>query len=208
MKRPTPRFQPRLEDLEERCTPSTLALPSVDPVASLSAAVSDTLSLPFRLTGGGPAPGGMPLFPGGTAAHSATGHATYLGTYTGEGTLELGSLAISPTGAVTGTFRGSFVFVAANGDQLAFTYGDGFTGELTGQLTADGLAVSNVTFEGIFTLDPANCTGRFTNYTSGSFHMTATAESISLISSVPGFTAPFEYSWDGEGSLLFKSGKH
>jgi hypothetical protein len=207
MNRPTPRFQPRLEDLEERCTPSTLAPPSVDPVAALVATDSETHSVPFQLTGGGPAPGGMPLFPGGTAAHSDSGHATHLGSYTGEGTFELGSLAISPTGAVTGTFQGSYVFVAANGDQLAFTYGDGFTGVLTGQLSADGLSVTNVTFEGEFTLDPANCTGRFAKYTSGSFHMVATADSISLVSSVPGFTAPFDYSWDGDGSLQFKTRK-
>src|SRR5262245_973083 len=129
MKQQSPRFQPRLESLEERCTPSATLLGLDGNILYSSAGQeSATDSLPFKITGGGPAAQGLPLFPGGTASHSASGVATYLGKYTGKGTFTLGSLSISPTGAVSGTFQGSFVFVAANGDQLAFTYGDGFTG--------------------------------------------------------------------------------
>jgi hypothetical protein len=155
------------------------------------------------VTGGGPAPNGLPLTPGGTVPHSATGTATYLGSYTGAGTFQLGSLQISATGQVTGTFQGSFVFVAANGDQLAFNYGSGDTGTFTGQLSADGTTVTNVQFVAVFTPDPTNSTGRFANVVGGSFTMIANAPTVSLISTVPGFTAPFNYTWSGNGTLQF-----
>ncbi len=86
------------------------------------------------------------------------------------------------------------------------TYGDGFSGRFTGQLSADGTAVVNVTFDAIFTPDPANSTGRFAQVIGGGFRMIAHAESVSLISSVPGFTAPFNYTWAGEGTLVFSKG--
>jgi hypothetical protein len=127
-------------------------------------ASSHTVVVPFKVTGGGPAPDGLPLLPFESAPHQATGTATRLGRYTGDGTFTLGSLTITPiTGQVTGTFQGTFVFVAANGDRLATTYGDGFTGIFTGQLSADGTAVEDVTFDAIFTPDPVNSTGRFAN---------------------------------------------
>ena len=228
-----PRYRPRLETLEERCTPSTSTTSVFLPhgvdlaraalvtgvvshgdggqqgVAQAASAVqgADSRVIPFMITGGGPAPNGLPLTPGSTVPHQATGTATHLGKYTGEGTFVLGSLSISPTGAVTGTFEGSFVFVAANGDRLAVTYGDGFTGVFTGQLTADSTAVVNAKFDAVFTPDPGNSTGRFADVIGGGFRMIAHAESISLISSVPGFTAPFNYTWNGEGSLVFGKGK-
>jgi hypothetical protein len=166
----------------------------------------DVQVLPFRVTGGGPAPAGLPLFPGGKAPHQATGTATYLGKYTGEGTFELGTLSVSATGEVTGTFQGSFVFVAANGDRLAMNYGAGFSGTFTGQVSADGTTVVNITFDAVFTPDPGASTGRFADVTGGGFRMIARAEPVSLISGVPGFTAPFNYTWAGEGSLRFSKG--
>jgi hypothetical protein len=175
--------------------------------ASASAAPATVQILPFKITGGGPAPNGMPLFPGGTVPHSATGTATQLGAYSGAGTFELGTLTISPTGAVSGTFQGTFVFVAANGDRLAMTYGDGFTGTFTGQLSADGTAVTGVTFDAIFTPDPANSTGRFADVVGGSFRMIAHADTVSLISDTPGYTAPFDYTWSGEGTLEYRHGQ-
>ena len=162
--------------------------------------------LPFKIDGGGPAPNGLPLFQFGTGPHQATGTANYLGKYTGTGTFELGSLNISPTGAVSATFQGTFVFVAANGDRLAVTYGDGFSGVLTGQVSADGTSVVGATFDAVFTPDPANSTGRFADVIGGGWRMIAHAQSISLISDVPGFTAPFNYTWSGEGSLVFGKG--
>jgi hypothetical protein len=178
--------------------------------AALVAAAQDenTQVVPFKVTGGGPAPGGLPLFPGGSGPHFATGTATQLGNYTGEGTFVLGTLNTSATGQVTGTFEGSFMFVAANGDRLTFNYGTGFTGKFTGQLSADGTTVVNVTFDAVFTPDPSKCTGRFANVIGGSFRMIANAPSISLISSVPGYTAPFNYTWSGEGYLVFSRGNN
>jgi hypothetical protein len=164
----------------------------------------DTRTVPFKLTGGGPAPDGLPLVPGTTAPHSATGTATKLGKYTGSGTFQLGSLQISPTGQVSGTFQGNFVFVAANGDQLACNYGTGNSGTFTGQLSPDGTAVNDVRFVALFTPDPAHSTGRFADVVGGGFTMIANAESVSLISSVPGYTAPFNYTWNGDGTLQFK----
>lgn len=210
------RYRLRLEPLEERCTPSTagifsphgmdLARAALVTGAATAAQADDSQVVPFKITGSGPAPNGLPLIPFNTGPHQATGTATELGKYTGAGTFELGSLSISPTGAVTGTFEGSFVFVAANGDRLAVTYGDGFSGVFTGQLSGDGTSVTNVRFDAVFTPDPGNSTGRFADVIGGSWRMIAQAPSISLVSSVPGYTAPFNYTWSGEGSLVFGRG--
>lgn len=156
---------------------------------------------PFRITGGGSAPNGLPLVPGVTTTFSATGNATKLGKYEGDGTLTLGSLEISAAGEVSGTFQGTFVFVAANGDRLAVTYGDGLTGTLTGQLSADGLSVENVEFDAFFLPDPANSTGRFERVIGGGWRMIANADPLSLVGGAPGFTAPFDYTWSGVGTL-------
>jgi hypothetical protein len=158
----------------------------------------------FKLTGGGPAPDGLPLVPGETAPHSATGTATHLGAYTGSGTFQLGSLQISATGQVTATFQGTFVFVAANGDQLACNYGVGDSGVFTGQLSADGTTLMNGRFVATFTPDPTHSTGRFADVVGGGFEMIATAPSVSLISTMPGYSAPFNYTWRGEGALEFR----
>jgi len=227
-----PSFRPRIETLEERCTPSAahaslehfqspgtpaLIAPShrdqqvsvkenlmaAPASGAQSASNNDQRSVPFKVSGGGPAPDGLPLVPGQTAPHYATGTATHLGNYTGAGTFQLGSLQISAIGQVTGTFQGSFVFVAANGDQLAFNYGTGDTGTFTGQLSAGGTTVTNVQFVAVFTPDPSQSTGRFANVVGGSFTMIANADSISLISSVPEYTPPFNYTWSGDGTLEF-----
>jgi hypothetical protein len=175
----------------------------VHAVGPLDGPNGDIRAVPFKVTGGGPAPDGLPLIPGQTAPHSATGTATHLGKYTGAGTFQLGSVQISPTGQVSGTFQGNFVFVAANGDQLACNYGSGDSGTFTGQLSADGTTVTNVRFVAVFTPDPSQCTGRFADVVGGGFTMIANADSISLNSTVPGYTAPFNYTWSGAGTLQF-----
>jgi hypothetical protein len=210
------RYRLRLEALEDRCTPSTagvfsshgmdLAKAAVLPGTAAAAQANDSRVVPFKITGGGPAPDGLPLFSTGTAPHQATGTATALGAYTGSGTFELGSLTISATGAVTASFQGSFVFVAANGDKLAVTYGDGFSAVFTGQLSADGTSVTNGKFDAFFTPDPGHSTGRFANVIGGGWEMIAKAPLISLISTVPGYTAPFNYTWSGEGTLVYGKG--
>jgi hypothetical protein len=158
---------------------------------------------PFAVNGEGPVPEGIALALFVTAPHSSTGTASFLGHYTGSGVFEHDPLVINPaTGAVTTNFQGTFTFVAANGDQLATHYGTGFTGKLTGHLSADGTAVVGVQFDAVFTIDGAQSTGRFAG-ASGSWRMIAHANSISLISMVQGHTAPFDYTWTGGGTILF-----
>ena len=161
---------------------------------------------PFAITGGGPAPQGIALAPDVLVPHTATGVASFLGAYTGSGTFEQEDLIISPTGAVTANFQGSFTFVAANGDKLVTHYGAGFTGKLTGHLSADGTTLLGVQFDAVFTIDGAQSTGQFAG-ASGSWRMIAHADSISLASMVPGYTAPFNYTWTGGGTIVFAHGK-
>ena len=71
--------------------------------------------VPFKISGGGPAPDGLSLF-GAPSPHEATGTATHLGKYSGEGH------AIVDDFPTANDFHGSFVFVAANGDKLGCTY--------------------------------------------------------------------------------------
>src|SRR5262249_46400184 len=161
--------------------------------------------LPFKVTGGGTAPDGLPVFPGGTGSHNATGTGTFLGKYTGdEGLFEL--LSLDPATG-TGTFRGSFVFVAANGDRLTFDYGadPAKPGRFTLAPTGDGKVVA--VFVAEFTPVPEESTGRFAQVTGGSFIMVATSEPFDPTPNAQGFTAPFAYTWSGEGSLQFSKGK-
>jgi hypothetical protein len=162
---------------------------------------------PFKVTGGGTAPDGLPLFVGAPPApHNATGNATHLGKYTGdEGMFTL--LSFDPD-TLSGTFEGSFVFVAANGDRLKCNYRGNpdipGTGTFSGSPTADGMVV--VTFIQEFVPVPAESTGKFATVTGGSFIMIATSEAFSP-ESVDGYTVPFAYTWVGEGTLMFGKGK-
>jgi hypothetical protein len=161
----------------------------------------------FAITGGGPAPQGLALAPYVLAPHTAIGTASFLGQYTGSGTFEHDPLVINPaTGAVTANFQGTFTFVAANGDKLVTHYGTGFTGKMTGQLSADGSTVVGVQFDAVFTIDGAQSTGQFAG-ASGSWRMIAHADSVTLASMVAGYTAPFDYTWTGGGTITFAKGK-
>src|SRR5262245_44415956 len=193
-----PRVQPSLEALEDRCTPSTisnllnprdatLVVPSSavaaarpalvvapdtpgsegGPEAATAAEQADTRVVPFKVTGGGTAPLGLPVFPGGKAPHDATGTATHLGRYSGdEGKFELLTINL---GTGTGTFRGSFVFVAANGDRLAMNYGADPANPGTFTLTPAGGGKVVATFVAEFTPALGQSTGRFAEVTGGSF---------------------------------------
>jgi hypothetical protein len=160
----------------------------------------DTQVVPFAIDGGGPAPDGIPLFPGGTAPHSATGEATHLGKYTGNGLFTLDGF----TSATTGTFHGTFVFVAANGDRLATRYGAVSPGQFTIMPTADGKVV--VQFVAVFTPVPGQSTGRFARVTGGGFLMIATTEPFDPTPNAQGYTMPFHYTWHGVGDLEFAHG--
>src|SRR5262245_61947312 len=92
-----PRFQPLLDPLEDRCTPSAahpplghalppevaahVASPQPDTLAAPEAKSADARVAPFKVNGGGTAPLGLPVFPGGQAPHNATGIASHLGKY-------------------------------------------------------------------------------------------------------------------------------
>lgn len=168
--------------------------PSIAPAVH----TADTQAIPFKVTGGGNAPQGLPVFPGGTAVHDATGTATHLGKYTGEEGL---FTLLSFTSETTGTFQGTFVFVAANGDRLAFAYGAETPGTFTLIPADDGKVV--VEFVAEFTPIPEQSTGRFAKVTGGSFTMIATTEPFVLQPNAEGYTAPFQYTWEGEGSIEF-----
>lgn len=223
-----PRFQPRLEVLEDRCTPSTmpdsvnpwaaagLSLPpNVAPAATgllqsvgnqaVTAASTAfhgaTRTVPFMVDGGGPAPQGVPEFPGGTAPHSATGWAAELGNYTGEGIFKLLSIDLS---TLTGTFQGTFNFVAANGDILAMNYGAAPSNPGKLDLIPVGNNQYIAVFLAQFTPDPSQSTGRFADDVGGGFTMLAVSTPFSLTPS--GYTTPFNYTWTGEGALEFATG--
>jgi hypothetical protein len=128
-----------------------------------------------------------------------------VGNYTGdEGSFQLLSL---DTSTLTGTFTGSFVFVAANGDRLVTSYGadPSHPGVFTLAPTADGKFIA--TFVAVFTPVPGQSTGRFADVTGGSWVMIATTEPFSLQGPTPGFSAPFNYTWHGEGTLVFGKDK-
>ncbi len=157
---------------------------------------------PFKVTGGGTAPDGLSLF-GAASPHNATGTATHLGNYSGdEGIAKVLTVDFA---TLTGTFHGTFVFVAANGDRLACNYGDPGTFAVTPSTEVAGEFV--VEFVAEFTPDPALSTGQFANVTGGSFTMTATTESFAALDiDADGFTPPFAYTWEGSGSLTFNEG--
>jgi hypothetical protein len=164
-------------------------------------------ALPFAITGGGTAPQGLPLAPFVKGPHPTTGTASFLGDYTGLGMFEHDPLVIDPaTGLVTANFQGDCAFVAANGDKLVTHYGTGFTGKMTGHLSADGTAVVGIQFDAIFTIDGAQSTGRFAG-ASGNWRMIAHAETVPLAGTIPGHTAPFDYTWTGGGTIIFAHGE-
>jgi len=163
--------------------------------------------VPFKIKGGGPAPLGLNLA-GVFAPHSATGNATHLGNYSGNG-----SAQVTAFNGMNGTFHGSFVFVAANGDKLACDYGGpAFPAPAPGDPGTFSIIDANqngivVQFYANFTPNPALSTGRFANVIGGSFFMVATTSRFLPIISPQGYTPPFDYTWTGDGSLEFKKGK-
>ncbi len=175
-------------------------------VFSLSAMTADAQVKPLHITGSGPAPLGVSLF-GADSPHSSSGNATLLGKYSGEEGV-FNSLSFDP-GTLSGTFQGSFVFVAANGDRLACTYGDTGNGaDEPGEYQLFFVDETNViaVFLAEFNPVPAECTGRFQKVVDGSLIMLAMSEPFPLAVNAAGFSPPFDYSWEGEGWLEFERG--
>jgi hypothetical protein len=207
------RVRPRLEPLEERCTPSTLSsflhtqatTGLVEPPGAAGAQVAPVSSpsvqlpthiVPFEVFGAGVAPDGIPLFVGGMAPHTATGQTSLFGPYSGVGEFTL----LSFTSATTGTFDGEFPFIASNGDQLACNYGAVAPGTFRIYPQADGKVV--VQFVAVFTPNPGASTGPLADITGGSFTMVATTDPFDPTPNAQGYTAPFRYQWEGEGLFL------
>lgn len=176
------RFVPSLVELEGR------ALPSV--------------TLPFKVTGAGFAPQGLPLTLNTPAPHNAVGQATHVGRYSGAAEFQL----LSFTSATTGTFDSAvpFPFTAANGDKLTFHYGHpeyGAAGVGTFSIFPASEGRVYVVFVAEFNPVPEACTGRFRDVVGGSFIMTATTAPFVL-----GSTDPTAYSWEGRGTIVVDRG--
>jgi hypothetical protein len=159
-----------------------------------------TQTLPFELAGSGDAPQGLPLFPGGMASHTSSGLSNLHSSYSGSGSFTL----LGFTSPTTGTFQGNFDFVAANGDQLACNYGAGSPGTFT--VTPAGSGNVIVQFLAVFTPIPSECTGRFAGVVGGGFTMVAVTEPFNPTPNAQGYTAPFQYSWEGQGMLVEQAG--
>ncbi len=156
---------------------------------------------PFKVTGAGTADY-VPVVPLVPVSHTAIGESTELGRYHGAGEVQL----LEFTGPATADFDSAvpFVFIAANGDKLAFTYGDTSNGAAEpGQVrlypAPGGLFVAVWVAE--FNPVPGLCTGRFAKIIGGSFIMTAVTEPFEL-----GAFDPVGYFWSGDGSLIFRTG--
>jgi hypothetical protein len=167
---------------------------------------------PFKITGQGVGPLGLPL-PGQPARpHWIVGQATHLGRHSGEGTVQTDSAIIDfEAGEITGEFGGGspFVFVAANGDRLVTWYGRADHGASEPgsfvltilDVTAEGALIVEALWVAEFVAVPGESTGRFAGVT-GSWIMIARSEPFVL-----GSDDPVEYSWEGEGRLTFRHGR-
>jgi hypothetical protein len=163
---------------------------------------------PFKITGGGIAPMGIPLPGQPGRPHWAVGNATHLGNYYGDGEVETDTANFLPDGTITGEFGSPvpFVFTAANGDSLACFYGRtdfGAKNPGTFELVpvpdlGPGWYVAYFVAEFV-PYDP-QCTGKFQGVT-GSWIMYATSAPFLL-----GHSDPVQYTWEGEGSLTFSQG--
>ncbi|MBI1325724.1 hypothetical protein GC170_21380 [bacterium] len=171
---------------------------------------------PFKISGSGSGPFGVPL-PGQPARpHWVVGEATHLGHHYGEGTVQTLSVdPVSPPGTITGRFgSGSpFVFTGANGDKLACDYGDQPGSSASGTFVLTILDVLGILPDGSpillvealwtadFVVKPAMSTGRFAGATGG-WVMYARSEPFVLGSDQPVF-----YSWEGTGQVQLNRGR-
>jgi hypothetical protein len=167
---------------------------------------------PFKITGVGVGPHGLPAPGEGPGFHSIIGEATHLGRHRGEGTVETDTADFDlPAGRITGEFgSGSpFVFTGANGEQLVCWYGR--TNHGASKPGTFILTIRDVLEGGQLLVEAAwiaefvpvsdQCTGKFAGVT-GSWIMYAYSEPFVL-----GSTDPVNYWWEGEGTLTFQRGK-
>ena len=180
-------------------------------VFSCGAPQVEAQTKPFKITGTGVGPTGLPL-PGQAARpHWIIGEATHLGRHYGAGSVQTDSADFSDfPNTISGEFgSGSpFVFTGANGDKLACYYGrTDFGAEEPGSfvltivdITEAGDLVVKALWIAEFVVQPELCTGRLAG-TTGSWIMYARSEPFVL-----GSDDPVYYSWEGEGKLTFPRG--
>lgn len=187
----------------------SLAVPLTALVAALALACpqAEAQVKPFKIIGGGNVPDGISLIPGVPAFHDAVGIATGLGKYHGEGAFQF----LAYTSELTADFSSApdFVFTAANGDDLAITYGDVDNGAAQpGKVEL--FPVGDGSFIAVFVAEfnpvPAKCTGRFAKVVGGSFIMVAVSEPFffDLDDPMDPRTTPFKYSWAGKGTIKYR----
>lgn len=177
-------------------------------VLALVGGTAQAQNKPFKISGAGVAPNGLPLPGQAPRSHWIVGVATHMGLHFGEGTVRTDSAAPNPaTGGIAGEFgSGSpYVFTGANGDKLVCWYGRTDHGakvpgkfELTiVDVLDDGSLVVEALFIAEFVVQPNESTGKFAGVT-GSWIMYARTEPFVL-----GSDDPLLYSWEGQGSLTF-----
>jgi hypothetical protein len=177
-------------------------------VSLLPAGAQAQVEKPFKITGEGIGPTGVPL-PGQPARpHWIIGEATHLGRHYGEGKVQTDSAMPPSDGAITGEFGSGapFVFEGADGDLLVCEYGrtefgaeqPGFF-ELTILGVEDGALIVEALWIAEFVPVSDACTGKFAGVTGG-WIMFAESEPFVL-----GSNDPIFYSWEGEGSLVFQT---
>jgi hypothetical protein len=176
---------------------------------ALTVGTAEAQVKPFKISGSGVGPLGLPLPGQDPRPHWIIGEATDLGRHYGEGTVQTDSAEFDPaTGKIVGEFGSGdpFVFTAANGDQLVCYYGRTDKGaaqpgsfELTiVDVTDTGAFVVNAKWIAEFVPQPGLCTGRFAGVT-GSWVMYAKTDKPFLL----GTDDPVFYSWVGSGQLTF-----
>ncbi len=159
---------------------------------------------PWKVVGEGSGTEGFSLS-GEDSPFEVTGNSSLLGRYSGDGVAK--AISFNPK-TLSGTFHGTYTFVAANGDELATTFGadePGRLGEYFAIPAEDGLA--RIMFVAEFNPVPNESTGRFEKVTDGSIVLVAISEPIIPVPDDEGFTPPFSFDWSGKGSLEFSKGK-
>jgi hypothetical protein len=194
-------------------------------VVILAPAATEAQEKPFKVTGEGVAPLGLPLPGQPPRPHSIVGNATHLGRHDGDGFVETDTAdpEFDSNGNLIG-FTGEFgsgidddgnpmpfEFRGANGDKLVCMYGrTAFGASEPGTfhltivgVTPEGALIVEALFIAEFVPQSNLCTGKFAGVT-GSWIMIAQTESFVL-----GSTDPIFYSWEGKGTLTFakKGGK-
>lgn len=163
---------------------------------------------PFKITGSGIAPQGLPLPTQSARPHLIVGNATHLGRHEGLGSVKTDTATLdSINGRFTGQFgSGSpFVFVGANRDKLVCHYGrtdfgasqpGSFVLTIVG-FTSNNTPIVRAYFIAEFVPLSLQCTGKFEGVT-GSWIMYASTQPFIL-----GSSDPIPYVWEGEGKLTF-----